>query len=450
MPKASFAPALRAAVVTCVLLLLVRAWLVEPRQVVSGSMAPGLLGPHAAARCELCDHELMYGVDGSAPDRLYCSRCGHVQLAPEKNSVLAGDCLMLFPAAFDLRRPRRWEVVAFRAPEHAARVNVKRVAGLPGEVVQIRDGDVWIDGRIARKSLAEQEAVAVVVDSCSWPETSVPALARWTSSPGSGWRHVEDGYQQADDTQHEDWLEFRSRRIRPGTSTEFEEWPVTDVCEYNQGRSLGTLYPVRDLALDCKLRLVGDGRLQIIADDGAQAFEIELDCQEQTARLSAQGTTLDSTRFDAGEAASGGRLWVSLFDHQVVVGWRGRPLLVHTYERSASSGPSGATPFRVAAKQLRARLAGLRVLRDVYYTPPEAPALVSRAAGPQKLGDNEFFLLGDNSPRSRDSRYPTGGSGIAGNLILGRPLAVYYSPRIWRVGGLTFQVPDIFKIRYIR
>ena len=42
------------------------------------------------------------------------------------------------------REPRRWEVVEFWTPEHM--VIAKRVAGLPGEDIAIRDGRVFIDG----------------------------------------------------------------------------------------------------------------------------------------------------------------------------------------------------------------------------------------------------------------------------------------------------------------
>ena len=44
-------------------------------------------------------------------------------------------------------RPRRWDVVTLRVPGRAATELVRRVVGLPGEQVVVRDGAVWIDGR---------------------------------------------------------------------------------------------------------------------------------------------------------------------------------------------------------------------------------------------------------------------------------------------------------------
>src|SRR5262245_54118827 len=50
-----------------------------------------------------------------------------------------------------IRPPRRWEVMIFRFPNDERALYVKRIVGLPGEKLAIRGGDVWVDGRIARK-----------------------------------------------------------------------------------------------------------------------------------------------------------------------------------------------------------------------------------------------------------------------------------------------------------
>ena len=47
-------------------------------------------------------------------------------------------------------------MVAFRSQSKAGEIAVKRVVGLPGETIEIRDGDIYADGRIQRKTLAQQ------------------------------------------------------------------------------------------------------------------------------------------------------------------------------------------------------------------------------------------------------------------------------------------------------
>ena len=67
------------------------------------------------------------------------------------------------------RRPRRFELVVLRSPEAPGQWCLKRVVGLPGERVEIRGGDLWIDGRVLRKSLAEMRETAVLVDAAPAP-----------------------------------------------------------------------------------------------------------------------------------------------------------------------------------------------------------------------------------------------------------------------------------------
>ncbi|MBI4604210.1 MAG: signal peptidase I [Planctomycetes bacterium] len=62
----------------------------------------------------------------------------------------AGDIVLVNRLAYALRDPGRWDVVVLERPgsagEDAPRENVKRVAGLPGERLEILDGRVVIDG----------------------------------------------------------------------------------------------------------------------------------------------------------------------------------------------------------------------------------------------------------------------------------------------------------------
>ena len=49
-------------------------------------------------------------------------------------------------AHFAIHPPKRGEVIVFRFPKDPSKDFVKRVIGLPGEVVEITDGQVYIDG----------------------------------------------------------------------------------------------------------------------------------------------------------------------------------------------------------------------------------------------------------------------------------------------------------------
>ena len=56
----------------------------------------------------------------------------------------AGDVVLMNRLSYDLGSPDRMDVVVFQREDR--RANVKRVIGLPGETVQIRQGRIWIDG----------------------------------------------------------------------------------------------------------------------------------------------------------------------------------------------------------------------------------------------------------------------------------------------------------------
>ena len=47
---------------------------------------------------------------------------------------------------FALRAPKRGEVIVFQFPRDPNKDFVKRVVGLPGEVIEMRDGRVYVDG----------------------------------------------------------------------------------------------------------------------------------------------------------------------------------------------------------------------------------------------------------------------------------------------------------------
>lgn len=64
-------------------------------------------------------------------------------------TLQVGDRIMADKFIYYIRDPQRGEVVVFRAPPEAdpqERNFVKRVIGLPGDVVEVRDGKVFVNG----------------------------------------------------------------------------------------------------------------------------------------------------------------------------------------------------------------------------------------------------------------------------------------------------------------
>ncbi len=57
----------------------------------------------------------------------------------------SGDVVLMNRLVYDLGKPDRMDVVVFEREDH--RANVKRVIGIPGDVVQIRDGILYVNGK---------------------------------------------------------------------------------------------------------------------------------------------------------------------------------------------------------------------------------------------------------------------------------------------------------------
>ncbi|MBN1956058.1 MAG: signal peptidase I [Anaerolineae bacterium] len=54
--------------------------------------------------------------------------------------------LIVSKLSYRLGEPQRGDIVVFRPPNGSGEDYVKRVIGLPGELVEVRGGDIWIDG----------------------------------------------------------------------------------------------------------------------------------------------------------------------------------------------------------------------------------------------------------------------------------------------------------------
>ena len=70
-----------------------------------------------------------------------------------ENAIMPGDRLIGNRLAYLKKDPQRGDIVIFRYPDQEEDLYVKRVIGLPGETVDIMDGNIYIDG--ADEPLAE-------------------------------------------------------------------------------------------------------------------------------------------------------------------------------------------------------------------------------------------------------------------------------------------------------
>ena len=486
----------------CVLLLLA-AMLVEtllvgglavPYRVVGGSMAGALLGTHRDVACGDCGCRFPCGTDvRPAPAWAVCPNCGYAANALAPLPQVAADRVLVDRAAFSIRAPRRWEVAAFRRPEEkrgqvqfagtaqgVLRTNwtcplfssqadallVKRIVGLPGERIELRHGDVYADRRIQRKTLLQQRALAVLVHDADCTPTREPLpLPRWRAKRSdSRWEGAAGRFTHTAKTDHEpvDWLVYH----HDGQSA------VTDVCSYNASRPRRAedVHAVADLMLSFRLNhLSGQGALYVRITDGRDGLEAQLQFND---RQRHRGTMIECATACL-QAVPGGNVAtcttgkqavahcrvpvsdderlveVSLFDRQFLLAVDGRALLTWPLERSAPP-ETPSCPLAIGAQGLNVTISHLRVYRDVYYGHPIGLQGGRRGVRPVRLAADEYYVLGDNSPISEDSRTWPDPATIDAKWLIGKPLVAIPSVVFPFGGHRYFQVPNPAGIRYIR
>ena len=526
--------------VAFLLAFLFRAFEAEAFVIPTGSMAPTLYGRHKESNCSQCGHLITIGASEELDregvyltSRLESSLCPNCR-APNsiKNApVFRGDRILVNKFPFEFRDPRRWDVVVFKYPEEPKTNYIKRLVGLPNEILTIRQGDLYRsepgDGetRVLRKADPnKQREIQILVHDNDFPETSLinqgwprrwAAVARddgnqldqeatATAGAGSsvevaGWRETAEGWK-SQDKQHSfelaaatspskqsHWLRYRHfvppadlwrAVLKTDDGDRFNNFGsdgaaalknprpqlVTDFCGYNAFSSahdfdLDTYFWVGDLTLGCNVKinkLVESSELMLELNEGVHRFRcrinpatgeaqllrvVWLNRSEEEEDLLAKGTTplqgVGSHRIEFANVDQRLCLWVD--GRLIDFGSKGE----YTLSDLENFGPQDEdlTPVGISARGLDVEVSHLQIHRDIYYqssheeqsqdfssfsshfeewspcsSHPHLRHLLSTPAAwwesyqacrrdaRFELGPDEFMMLGDNSPRSKDSR----------------------------------------------
>jgi signal peptidase I len=106
-------------------------------------------------------------------------------------------------------------------------------------------------------------------------------------------------------------------------------------------------------------------------------------------------------------------------------------------------------PVRVGCRGAEVRVRNFRLFRDVHYTATGRHAV----RRPVRLGPRQYFVLGDNSPSSDDSRFWRDPA-VPESHFLGRPFLVHLPNRVTRWDGLgrhlQYEAVDWGRVRWVR
>jgi signal peptidase I len=459
------------------LVFLFRTFVAEPFGVPTGSMGPTLLGRHKVGVCPECGKPIAASASeeidlesGRRKMQLTRGRCDNCQTELDLSGEPArdGDRIFIIKSPWD--GFHRFELAVFKFVDAPRLFYVKRLLGMPGDTLRIHRGDVEIldaatgEWRICRKAASTIVEAAIPVYDDRYRPAHRPA--RWTAGPEAEWRSTKRGYLLT--------------RERPGGPSRLEYRHlspsgkprlITDELAFNSAlaaheagesnRSPPLGHPVRDLLVEATFHLssetktfgarltAGPERLEWIAwpePVGGAEKHVVLRNGKVLADLRVESS------FVAGRSV---RFRFANVDQQVLLWKDGRLLGAWPYEASEPGdwrkefpAHSDLQPAALLAEGAGTELRDIVLLRDVYYThqsqaldytpPPGADESLleqekmwrclktMRASRTWTLGRGQYFALGDNSSRSRDSRHWKSSPFVEEHMLIGRAVL-----RIW-------------------
>ncbi len=145
-------------VIAVILAFLFRGFVAEAFVIPTGSMAPTLQGRHMDVVCPQCRYQYRTGASeentrgGAQVTVTYCPLCRFpLQLDRRHNPnhrSFDGDRILVGKFSYEWGEPQRWDVIVFKYPYNAKQNYIKRLVGLPDELVRIRNGDVYTARRL--------------------------------------------------------------------------------------------------------------------------------------------------------------------------------------------------------------------------------------------------------------------------------------------------------------
>ncbi|MEW6252321.1 MAG: S26 family signal peptidase, partial [Planctomycetota bacterium] len=406
------------------------------------------------------------------PPDVTCPNCQtRLETDPARTAPRPGDRILVHMWPYAIGGPfgpHRWDVVVFRDPVDPTQHYIKRLVGLPGESVELLDGDLFINGCIQRKPPWVQSVLwFIVYDQAHLPAagTAVGELPRWIprdppSAGAVGWTGVDTRvirYDGLDQT-------FRRLAFNADTNREY----LSDFYAYDRrssGTFVGDVRLVTDLTFDA-------------GDDGLCEFEIIRPPHRYIAEVRPHGLATLRIESAAGRAQQArgpvqfqpppqGQPFHVEFGHvdcRVYLKIAGREVLAEEYapevERLRLDPGTRPVNLQIAACNVRLSLASLRIDRDVHYTAPLPQTRRAAAGAPFTLRADEHFMLGDNSPDSHDSRewaeagphMPSGyrPGTVLRNQIVGQAAFVYLPGLLPVDPAGRWHVPDLGRARFVR
>ncbi len=371
-------------------------------------------------------------------------------------------------------KPDRWEVAVFLYHDgpDSTKNYIKRCVGLPNERIAIYRGDLYVDGLIQHKPRKLQETLWHNVYEDDFESYDADGLSDAGPFPwklSTGWR-AEAGKLVVDtdrksrivytrpilnlyvpprpydmvcpncETAFTGWLDTAHNRIKcPGCALRIENAGADAVPDSRAQKSVygvGQERPVGDIRLSFDLQFdKPGGTVSVLITKDSRTYTLTLPLGEGTARLRGEPRVSKSQAVKL-EADRKHRVAFAHWDQGFAVWIDGRELteMACDYRRPGSERYPISTADRrnsavaIEAENAAATIDNIRIERDIHYLAyvDENSAMHSAdGAAVYQLGPGQYWMMGDNSPASRDSRM---WGVLREDDLVGRALFIWWPP----------------------
>lgn len=429
-------------------------WSIEAEGFVipTGSMAPTLMGRHKEITCPECGYVYRVNADRevepdprgrNAPHRIAWGTCENCRF--EANVVEApsfsGDRIYVMKQGLAVPfleragqvRLRRWDVAVFKLPEEPDIRYIKRLVGMPDEVLRIQGGDVWVAPRDGKspfvrplRPIEHQQAMQVTVyDDRHRPAALAgdPAWRRWAPVEPDAWTEPAAG-RFVSAAPADRWAELRYRHLifspeqweavqRGSSPGEPSPRLITDYSSYNTdvmprdrdeprhaARSWFQPHWVGDLSLSMRLTATqSGGRLRLDLVRAGRVGRCEINLATGEARLSSGGRPIGQpaiTRLVRTDEPH--ELTFANVDGRLTLWVDGELPFGDGVCDPDDPGPAAPTaddlaPARISAQGAAVAIEQLVLKRDAYYTLEPSESDYTNLGQDARFDSSAFFRL---------------------------------------------------------